>query len=78
MKFTQNGFNFTDEENPAKLINEWEKTKKLKLHAFNVIENNGYKTIVLYDDKGIPIFESQTTEGIACHIDIMDLTNKSN
>ena len=70
MKFSQNGFDFTDEENPALLLNDYCKRKNVNAHAFLAIKGE-YKTIVLYNSEGIPIFESQKTEHIATHIDMM-------
>jgi len=73
MKFKQNGYMFNDEIDPAKSLNEYAKTKKVNVKSF-VVEKNGAKTIVLFNSKGNPIFESQRMEDIAVHIDMMKIS----
>jgi hypothetical protein len=70
MQFDQNGYHFTDEDEPAIGLNEWCKHKKVDASAF-IASKNDYKEIVLFDEKGLPVFSSHKMEDVACHIDMM-------
>lgn len=74
MKFSQNGYDFSDEEAMAPSLNDQCKRKKVKAKVF-VANKNDFKEYVLFNDKGIPEFSSAKMEEISAHIDIMSLKN---
>jgi hypothetical protein len=74
MEFSQNGFNFSTEHPTAKMANGWANKKGVDVVAFVAEDSKGAKTIVLFDTKTkLPIFESQSLEAVAVHIDILAL-----
>jgi hypothetical protein len=73
MEFSQNGYTFTDEIWTVKELNDYCKRRKVNASVFIATKENGFKTFVIFDEKGIPVFEDQQYEGIAVHIDIMAL-----
>ncbi len=77
MEFSQNGYTFTDEIWTVESLNKYCKQKNVKARVFLATKDtSGYKTFVLFDGDGMPIFENQQYEGIAVHIDIMALAKE--
>lgn len=72
MKYEQNGFVFTDEKEPAIMLNKYLQEKGIKGIVL-LAENEQESAIVLFDAEGIPFFSSTKAEDIAVHIDIMAL-----
>ena len=72
MKYEQNGFTFSDEDLGAKVCNRYAKSQRAPVKVFEVTK--GDSTIyVMFNDKGVPIFESQSAEAIGVRIDLMKL-----
>lgn len=74
MKFSQNGYNFSDEEMFLDTTNQYCVQKGLKdVRVFLVTRpDTGYKTYLIFEN-GKPVYEDSSLDGIGCHIDMMAL-----